>query len=162
MSQALHPAVPLSANARPTLGRGVHDLVADVVRDRPDTTAVMERPTGQRVTYRQLWDRSGRLAGTLADLGVGRGDVVAVAQPRGVDLVVAFLGILRAGATYLPVDDHAPADRVAAMLAQAGAEVAVVSADTLGPVPAAHLVASPRDGDPVSPRAVAVGGDDPA
>lgn len=107
--------------------QGVHDLVAGWARRRPDACAVRESSTGNALTYRELWDRAGQLAADLARLGVGRGDLVAVGQDRSVDLVVALLGILRAGAGYLPLDSHAPLDRVSTILAEAKTDLVVVS-----------------------------------
>ncbi|GAA3236813.1 hypothetical protein GCM10017691_35420 [Pseudonocardia petroleophila] len=81
--------------------------------------------------YARLLDRSRDLAGRLAARGAGPDEVVAVAVPRSAELVVALLGVLGAGAAYLPVDLDQPAARTAAMLADAGA-VAVVTADGAG------------------------------
>lgn len=80
---------------------------------------------GIRLTYREVHDRAGRLAALLAGRGVAPGDVVAVALPRSADLVIALLGVLRAGAAYLPLDvDHPPA-RLAAMVERARAGTVV-------------------------------------
>ncbi|GAA1313756.1 non-ribosomal peptide synthetase [Saccharothrix xinjiangensis] len=85
--------------------------------------------TGESLTYRQLWARSGRLAADLALRGVERGEVVAVDLGRSVDLVVALLGVVRAGGAYLPLDAHAPADRRAVLLEEAGARTTLTAAD---------------------------------
>ena len=111
---------------------GVPTLVEQWVRRRPDACAVHDPVAGDSVTYAQLWRRSGELAGALAAMGVGRGHTVAVDLDRSVDLVVAFLGIARAGAAYLPSDTYAPPERVAGILAESGAVAAVVRDDTAG------------------------------
>ncbi|MEU5690771.1 amino acid adenylation domain-containing protein [Actinosynnema sp. NPDC020468] len=70
-------------------------------------------------TYRALDEESGRLAAVLLDVGVGRGDRVALLLPRGADAVVAILAVLKAGAAYVPVDPSYPDGRVAFVLADA-------------------------------------------
>ena len=76
--------------------RTVMSLVRDQVARRPGAVAVSG--AGEDLTYRRLWDLAGALAGELVERGVRRGDLVAVAVNPSVDLVVAFLGIIRAGA----------------------------------------------------------------
>ncbi|MFG3205274.1 amino acid adenylation domain-containing protein [Streptomyces sp. NPDC048192] len=111
--------------------QGVHRLVADRVRESPEAPAVREALTGRELTYRQLWERAGLLAARLAQHGVGPGDTVALDLPRGADLVTALLGVVRTGAAYLPLDSHAPADRVTALLEDARAR-AVVTGPPVG------------------------------
>ncbi|MFJ9566859.1 amino acid adenylation domain-containing protein [Streptomyces fuscichromogenes] len=68
------------------------------------------------LTYAELNERANRLARLLLSRGVGPGCHVGVLLPRGVDLVVAFVAVLKAGAAYLPVDTAFPADRIDFML----------------------------------------------
>jgi amino acid adenylation domain-containing protein len=103
----------------------VPELVEVWARHAPDSCAVSDPSSGVRLSYAELWERAGWLAAELGGLGVGRGDVVAVAARRSADLVVAMLGIVRAGGAYLPLDSHAPAARVAAMLAEARTDLVV-------------------------------------
>ncbi|MBW0092494.1 amino acid adenylation domain-containing protein, partial [Pseudonocardia sp. KRD-184] len=105
------------------------DLIEAQAARTPDAVAVADE-RGE-LTYAALLARSGALAGRLAARGAGPDAVVAVAVPRSNELVVALLGVLGAGAAYLPVDAEQPAERVAAMLADAGAAV-VVTADGTG------------------------------
>ncbi|GAA3611872.1 hypothetical protein GCM10022223_29970 [Kineosporia mesophila] len=106
----------------------VPGLVGHWVQRRPQALAVRDPLTGENLSYSELWWRAGRLAGALAERGVGRGDVVAVAQKRSVSMVVSFLGVLRAGAAYLPLDAMAPADRIAGILQDAGTDLVVLDA----------------------------------
>uniref|UniRef100_UPI0028C44F29 AMP-binding protein n=1 Tax=Frankia casuarinae (strain DSM 45818 / CECT 9043 / HFP020203 / CcI3) TaxID=106370 RepID=UPI0028C44F29 len=65
-----------------------------------------------RLSYGELEAAANRLAWHLIAGGVGPGGIVAVVVPRSVDLVVAVLAVLKAGAAYLPVDPDYPASRV--------------------------------------------------
>ncbi|WP_216896622.1 non-ribosomal peptide synthetase [Nocardia alni] len=79
------------------------------------------------LSYRELDMRSNRLARMLIGRGVGPGDVVALGLARSVDSVVGLLGVVKAGAAYLPVDPHYPADRIRHMLSDSGARVGVTT-----------------------------------
>ncbi|WP_420849199.1 amino acid adenylation domain-containing protein [Parafrankia soli] len=89
----------------------------------PESVAVVCEDV--ELTYAELDARANRLARLLADRGTGPEDVVAVAVPRSVDLVVALLGVMKAGAAYLPLDLDHPADRVTFMIEDADARLLV-------------------------------------
>ncbi|MDX3232354.1 non-ribosomal peptide synthetase [Streptomyces sp. ME19-01-6] len=113
-------------------------------RRTPDAPAVAD--PADTLSYHRLDEAANRLARLLLRRGVRPGDLVAVALPRGIDLIVALLGALKAGAGYLPVDPGYPPERVSYLLADA-APAAVVCADTGHPALAAHASAVPL-GDP--------------
>ena len=79
------------------------EMLRATVDKTPDKEAIVELG-GERVSYEQLWDRSARVAGGLAALGVNRGDRVAIRLGNGLDWCVAFFGGLMAGAVVVPVN----------------------------------------------------------
>src|SRR5580658_7544836 len=86
---------------------------------------------GVVLSYGEVNARANRLARFLGGLGAGPGRLVAVAMPRTAEMVVAVLGVLKAGAAYVPVDPAYPADRIAFMLADT-APVAVLTTQAAG------------------------------
>ncbi|MBF6331069.1 non-ribosomal peptide synthetase [Nocardia transvalensis] len=108
--------------------RTVPELIGQSVASTPDATAVLS--ADERLTYAELDCRCGAFARRLAAAGVGVDDVVAMLVPRSAGLVAAMLGILRAGAAYLPLDPDTPPERLAHILREAAPTAAVVTADT--------------------------------
>jgi len=88
--------------------------IAAAAARHADTVAI-DQPGFGTVTHGELDARSNRLAHFLRQRGVGRGDLVGLCVDRGIDMVVAQLGILKAGAAYVPLDPAYPADRLAYM-----------------------------------------------
>ncbi|MFG2142721.1 amino acid adenylation domain-containing protein [Streptomyces sp. NPDC048696] len=145
---------PLPGPARPVL-----DLIADHAARRGGSVAVEQ--DGRAVTYAQLLGSARELARRLADRRVGRGDLVAMALPRGIEAVTAILGVLLSGAAYSPLDPAAPAARRAQLLDDvrpalvlttgewAGdfPEHDVLLLDQLGPGPAAARPTAPAPED---------------
>ncbi|MER7849897.1 amino acid adenylation domain-containing protein [Kitasatospora sp. NPDC096077] len=99
------------------------ELFDEQARRRPGNVAI--DADGRRWTYAELAGGAQRCARGLRRRGVVPGAVVGVAGPRGADAVLAILGVVYAGATYLPVDGVLPPARVRAMLRLAGAGLVV-------------------------------------
>lgn len=91
----------------------------------PEAVAVVA--DGVETSYADLDAEAGAVARTLRSRGIGRGDVVALALPRGKALVAAVLGAWRVGAAYLPLDPDQPPRRVAVQVADARAALLVVT-----------------------------------
>jgi amino acid adenylation domain-containing protein len=96
------------------------------VRATPRATAVTSGPDA--LTYAELNARANRLAHLLIGRGVGPEQLVAVGMRRSLDLVVAFLAVLKAGAAYLPVDLGNPPQRLAFMIEDARPVLMVTTA----------------------------------
>jgi amino acid adenylation domain-containing protein len=101
------------------------ELIERHVRRTPDKTAVLCAET--RLTYRQLWDRSGEIAGALGARGYARGDTVALLGPGNADFMVAVLGTWRAGLTWTPLDPRLPAERVRHVLTDTRARLVLTT-----------------------------------
>ncbi|MEV4050689.1 non-ribosomal peptide synthetase [Amycolatopsis sp. NPDC049688] len=109
-------------------GTPVPELVARFARTHPDRAAV--HSGGHRVGYRALDAWAGRIAARLATAGAGRGTRVAVLAEPSTAMVAAALGVLRAGAAYVPLDQAQPDGRIAAVLADARVTAAVATGET--------------------------------
>jgi amino acid adenylation domain-containing protein len=103
-----------------------HELVIAQASRTPDRLAVSADAV--RLTYRELVDRSGALAGALQASGLGRGDIAGLFIERSADMVVAMLAIARSGAAYLPLDPGFPPDRLAYMASDADVRLIVAEA----------------------------------
>jgi len=107
--------------------RPLAELFAAEAARAPDAVAVTDG--ARALTYAELHGHARGLARRLHARGVARGDRVGVSCDRSIELVIAQLGVLAAGAAYVPLDRVHPAERRAALLDDAGATV-VVTAQT--------------------------------
>jgi amino acid adenylation domain-containing protein len=101
----------------------VMDLIDGIVAASPENLAV--KGTDGSVTYRELSARADKVARRLAGLGVSQGDLVGLCVGRSTSLIVAALGIFRAGGTYVAIDPAYPDERLQFMLSES-APVAIV------------------------------------
>ncbi|MBG6094018.1 amino acid adenylation domain-containing protein, partial [Actinomadura viridis] len=117
--------------------RTLADLFDEQAARAPGSVAVVFE--GEALSYGELDARANRLAHELIARGVGPEDLVGVVMERSADLVAVLLGVVKAGAAYVPVDPGYPADRVASMLADACPAVVVCTSTT------AHLLPGTTD-----------------
>ena len=110
----------------------------------------------ERLSYAELDRRSGALAHRLQQAGVAPGELVGVMLARGIDAVVALLGVLRAGAAYLPIDPEYPAERLAFVLADATVRVVLLASDAQVVLPD-HVQRLAPQGDDVADTPTPVG-----
>jgi amino acid adenylation domain-containing protein len=112
---------------------GVHELIAEQAARTPDRPAV--RAADRSLTYAELDQAANSLAALLRARGVGAGTPVALCLERTSTLVVAILGILKAGAFYLPLNPDHPKARLASQLADSGAPIVLTSSALSGLLP---------------------------
>ncbi|WP_233444706.1 non-ribosomal peptide synthetase, partial [Streptacidiphilus albus] len=112
----------------------VHRLFEQRVAVDPDTVAV--RDGGRSLTYRRLNERANQLAHQLRTQGVGPGALVAVCLDRSPELICALLGVLKAGAAYVPLDPDHPADRLGYMVEDSSAPVVITRSEHADRLPA--------------------------
>ena len=159
----------LKGEARPDLIRDevLAEIFRETVRARPDHPALIDGAqvaaggTHPQLTYAQVLARAERIAAGLAHRGIGPGDVVGLWMARGVDLLVAQIGITLSGAAWLPFDAEAPADRVGICLGDAQARALLASPALAAQAPeaapaltlAALEAATPADHPVPDPRA---------
>ncbi|BAY10335.1 non-ribosomal peptide synthetase [Calothrix sp. NIES-2098] len=88
----------------------LHELFARQVEQTPNAVAVIFE--NQKLTYRELNNKSNQLANYLKKLGVGPEVLVGICLERSLEMVVGLLGILKAGAAYVPLDPAYPQERL--------------------------------------------------
>ncbi|MGP4105088.1 amino acid adenylation domain-containing protein, partial [Nonomuraea sp. KM90] len=115
--------------------RCVHELFAEQARRTPEAVAILDTDGGQ-VTYRELDERADRLARRLVALGCRAESLVAICAEPGAELVAGLLGILKAGAAYVPLDPHHPAERLAHVIEDADPALILTTATCAGQLPA--------------------------
>ncbi|MCP4655422.1 MAG: amino acid adenylation domain-containing protein, partial [bacterium] len=142
-------------------GCPVHEQIARRAVQQGEAVAVAWGR--RRLSYRELNDRSDRLAHRLRALGVGRGVRVGLGQEASPEFVVGLLAVLKAGGVYVPLDPHYPQERREYLLRDAG--IAVLLTDEQAPAAGVRVVSITREpgaAGPCPPARPAVVLDDPA
>lgn len=111
-------------SSRPRRLNHVFEASADAVPG-----AVALECGGVAYTYRQLEERSNQLAHALIGRGIGVGSRVAIFLHRSVETYVSVLGVLKAGATFVPIDPGAPSDRVTYVVEDAAVTLVLTSSE---------------------------------
>src|ERR1051325_3740033 len=128
-TQVLHEIFERQADAHPTAAAVIFD--------------------GKETSYRELERHANRIARRLRRSGIARGSLVAVMLPRSPDAYASILGILKAGAAYVPIDTEGPADRVAYLVDDCRASALVTHADLAARLPmlGVRMIRVDADGD---------------
>jgi amino acid adenylation domain-containing protein len=120
--------------------RTIHGLFSDQTGKIPDNIAVIGGESGERkrftgsLTYKELNEKSGRLACLLRHAGLEPGDIAAIIVERSLDMLIGIMGILKAGGTYLPIAAGYPQERTSYMLADSNAKILVTTFDLPGEI----------------------------
>lgn len=121
-----------TTNAQPAKTT-LHGLVEEQAAKSPDAVAVIYE--NRALTYRRLNERANQLASYLrGSFGVKTGDAVGVLTGRSENMIAALLGIMKAGAAYVPINPRHPRQTMEYMIDNAGIEVLLVNSDTVASV----------------------------
>jgi len=112
----------------------IHELFTEQAERIPERIALISER--HQVSYGELNRRANQLAQYLQGLGVGPEMVVGIFLERSVEMVVAVMGVLKAGGTYLPLDPESPLERLSYVLEDAGVVVALTQQVLEGRLPA--------------------------
>jgi len=140
----------------------VHEAILTHARSTPEADALYAEGVGT-LSYLALEQASADIAARLQANGVGKGDIVPIALERGPDVVIAMLGILRAGAAYTPLDLEYPPERLAHILTACSPRVIVtnlMASDRLPASKATLLFLDEPDGPTPDWAPVATAADD--
>jgi long-chain acyl-CoA synthetase len=118
----------------------VYEILRSTARQYPWRTAIIFG--GMELTYAELDDLSGRFAAALADMGVAKGDRVAVHLPNCPQFAIAYFGLLKAGAVFVPVSPLLSERELTFQLSDSGAET-YVGLDLLFDMPKQALPNTP-------------------
>ncbi|PSK92342.1 amino acid adenylation domain-containing protein [Murinocardiopsis flavida] len=148
---------PIARSGRP--GSGVHLLFEHQAGSEATSDAIALVHGSREVSYGELDRRADQVAGHLQSSGVEPGDLVGVRLDRGPEMIAAMLGILKAGAAYVPIDPDDPVERSTHITAEAGLRALITgpgsglpTAAAESPVPVLDLVAlSAYRGGPPAP-----------
>lgn len=105
----------------------IHRIFESVAERHPDRIAVKGELT--ELTYRELDKRSNRVAMQIREFGVGKDDLVGLCLRRSPEMLIAILGVLKAGAAYLPMDPDYPPVRNRYILTDSRAALLILSED---------------------------------
>ena len=107
----------------------IHKMISDRANvAKNDIALVFEN---EKLTYTELEQKTNSLAKVLKDKGAGANDVIAIMVPRSLEMLVGIIGVLKAGASYMPVDISYPKERIEYMLENSNAKFVLVADDSI-------------------------------
>src|ERR1700689_2023021 len=109
--------------------RSIPEQISELRDAYPHSIALSD--SDRQLSYEELDRKASRFAGHLAQLGIVSGDTVAICMERSFDWIVAALGIMRAGAAYVPLDAAWPHSRLHFAMQDSDATVLVAPAALL-------------------------------
>jgi amino acid adenylation domain-containing protein len=118
----------------------IHQRFEAKAAEAPDAVAITH--DGVSVTYRELNEQANQLAHHLKALGMGKGDLVGVCLERSVEMVAAFLAVLKVGGAYVPLDPNSPQQRMLSIIGTLKDRMVVTSSKQEGRLPPSSTVLS--------------------
>lgn len=107
--------------------KSIPEMFDEQVAENASRTAVCDEK--QEITYAALWQDATRIAKSLVKQGVAQGDVVGLFLQPGVDMIRTILGVLYAGAVYLPISGDCPKERRDYILSDSGTKLLITDGD---------------------------------
>lgn len=101
------------------------DLFEEQVKKSPNNIAVVSN--NNKLTYKDLDEKSTSLANILMKKGIKSGDIIGVCLEKGIDLIISIWGILKCGAVYMPMYTGYPKDRLSYMISNSNAKYIIVN-----------------------------------
>jgi amino acid adenylation domain-containing protein/non-ribosomal peptide synthase protein (TIGR01720 family) len=111
----------------------IHELIEQQTARTPDAIALVSGKG--RLTYNELNRRANQLAHYLRVVGLGPQAIVGICMQRSIEMVISILGVLKAGAAYVPFDPAYPSERLAGMLEDAGVPVLLTEGRLIANLP---------------------------
>ena len=115
-----------------------HRLFEEQVERNPDSTALIGQSAGEydgqwamrhTITYRELNERSNRLARILRNKGVKPGTLTGIIMPRTIEMMTGIIGIMKAGGAYIPIDPALPEERINYIMAESSVHIILTAGD---------------------------------
>ncbi|ASC70570.1 peptide synthetase [Halomicronema hongdechloris C2206] len=133
----------------------IHQLIERQVERTPDNVAVVFKQ--DRLTYAELNQAANQLAHYLQSLGIGPDTLVGIFMPRCLDMMIGLLGILKAGAAYVPIDPTYPQERLAHIFTDCQPSTLLVHQQCLvnAPDTTAHIIALDAEWPTIASHSIA-------
>ncbi|RXT13597.1 non-ribosomal peptide synthetase [Ammoniphilus sp. CFH 90114] len=112
--------------------KAVHQLFEEQVEKYPDRIAVVFE--NKQLTYRELNEKANQLAHTLRQKGIQAGDRIGILVERSMEMIICTLGVIKAGAVYVPLDPAYPPERIQYMLSDCGVSMLLIHRGLADPV----------------------------
>ncbi len=121
-------------------GKCIHQLFEEQVERTPEKIALVA--VDKKLTYRELNTEANKIAHSLIEKGIGKGNIIGLMLPRKSYLLAALFGILKTGAAYLPIDMELPKERIEYMCKDTNAKF-VVSLDNIDTLMQSNDISNP-------------------
>ena len=107
--------------------KGIHEIIANQAKQFPENTALIFKD--EKITYQQLDNQANKVAAALISSGIQINDIIGLCITRSPKMIIGLLGILKAGATYLPLDPKYPEDRIRYILQHSKSQALLIESN---------------------------------